>query len=281
MGLFTDIFGGGEQSSQSTSTPTNMNPFTAPLQAPLTNATTNLLQNGIPQYTPNANNGLAAPIGANEQTTLNQLMTANAPGSQTNGYLSDVLGGKYLPGQANANPFLNSAVTAAQRTTMNNLNDTLSRSLPGQFLAAGQSTNPTSGSSAFDTAAGTYARNAATTMGDIASTMNSNAYTSERSNQQAAVPMQQAQVQGMVNNLQAQALPRLIQQYGLDQGLQVFQQQTNQLLQLLATAGGIAQPVIGNTQQSTATGMTTPGVIPDATNAFKAAMPGGAFPKGV
>lgn len=272
MGIFEDIFGGSNTQSQSTSTPTNMNPFTTNLQGPLTNSVTGLLQNGVPQYQPGTGPNLAAPIGANEQTTLNSLQAATSPGGGTNNYLSDSVAGKYV----NQNPFLAGATTAAQRTTMNNLNDTLGRSLVGQFLAAGQNVNPTSGSSAFDTSAGTYARNAAQTMGDIASNMGNNQYNTDRGLQQGAVTLQQGQVQGMINNLQAQALPRLIQQYGIDQGMALFQQQTTQLLQLLQTAGGIAQPVIGNVQQSTGQGSQEAGVVPDATNAFKAA-----FPKGV
>lgn len=274
MGFMETLFGGSNTEQQSTSTPTNMNPFTTALQAPVTNAATNLLTGGIPAYQPNSN--MAAPIGANEQAVLGQLNGMTGPNTQRNNLLSDTMSGNFLPGSPGGNPFLSAAITAAQRGTANTLNDTLSRSLPGQFLAAGHNVNPTSGSSAFDTAGALYASRAGQTMADIATNMSNQNYQFERGQQQQAVPLQQAEVQTTLNNLQAQALPRLIQQYGIDQGLQAFQQRTTQLLQLLATAGGMAQPVIGNTQQSTGTSTTEKGVIPGLTGAFAAG-----FPKGV
>ncbi len=54
------------------------------------------------------------------------------------GLLNDTLAGKFLPGQAGSNPFLEAAIAAAQRPTEMALNDTLQRSLPGAFTAAGQ-----------------------------------------------------------------------------------------------------------------------------------------------
>lgn len=260
MGIFEDIFGGGSNTSQSTSTPSNQNPFTSALQAPVTNEATSLLQNGLPQYTPNSN--LAAPITSAETSDLSNLQSMTAPNNSSTSYLNGVLAGNYLPGGSQQNPFLSAAVTAAQRGTMNDLNDTLSKSLPGQFLAAGQNTNPTNGSSAFDTAGALYASRSAQSMADIATNMNNSAYTTERANQQQAVGLQQQEVQTTINNLQAQALPRLIQQYGIDEGLQQFQAQTSQLLQLLGTAGGIAAPVIGNTTQSTGTATQETGIVP-------------------
>lgn len=54
--------------------------------------------------------------------------------------------------------------------------------------------------------------------------------------------MGQQQLQQMMANLEAQALPRLIEQMGLDRGLQEFQRQQAQLLQSLGIAGGLAAP---------------------------------------
>lgn len=264
MGFLEDLFGGGQTSSTSVSTPINMNPFTAALQGPLTNQLTGLLGTGINQYNPTTQNvsQYSAPIGANEQAALGNLQTAAGGPNNRSNYINSVLQGNYLPGSPGGNPFLSAAITAAQRSTAQNLQDTLSRSLPGQFLAAGHNVNPTNGSSAFDTAAALYASRSAQSMADIATNMSNANYQAERQNQQQAVGLGQQEVQTAINNLQAQALPRLIQQYGIDQGLQEYQSRTNQLLQLLATAGGIAQPVIGTQTQSSSTGTTEKGIIP-------------------
>jgi hypothetical protein len=58
------------------------------------------------------------------------------------------------------------------------------------------------------------------------------------------------EVQSMVQNLQAQALPRLIEKYGLDQGLQMFNNQVNDLMTILQTGAGVTSPVVANESKS-------------------------------
>jgi hypothetical protein len=53
---------------------------------------------------------------------------------------------------------------------------------------------------------------------------------------------QMAQLEAQMQNLQAQGLPRMIQQLGIDAGLAQFQQQQQQLLQLMQLMGGLASP---------------------------------------
>lgn len=260
--IFNDIFGGGSTSSTSTSTPQNMNPFTGALQGAVTSLGTSLA-GGLPQY----QGPLSAPMSGNESSMLGTLMGQTGDATGRNQYLSDTMSGKYLPGQPGGNPFLQDAITAAQRTTMNNLTGTLTRDLPGRFTSAGQfnqaNNNGQGGSSAFDMASALATRGAASAMGDIASNMSSTAYGQERQNQNAAVGLSQQEVQTSIANLQAQALPRMIQELGIERGMQLFQNNTQGILQLLQTLGGIAQPVIGNNQTSTSTGDTTKGILPD------------------
>lgn len=271
MSTLTDIFGGSTQSSTSTSTPTNMNPFTSSLGGSVNTLGTGLA-GGLPQYS----GPLAAGMTGNEASTLGTLQGQVGQGggvAGTNDYLSSVLGGNYLPGQSQANPFLNAAITGAQRTTMNNLSQTLSRSLPGYFTANGQMISPNNngqgGSSAFDYAGALATQGAANAMGDIASNMSNSAYNTERGAQQQAVGLSQAEVSNTVQNLQAQALPRMIQQLGITNGLQLFQTNLSGMLQLLQTLGGISQPVIGNTQSSSSTGESSKGIFPDLFSPLK------------
>lgn len=59
---------------------------------------------------------------------------------------------------------------------------------------------------------------------------------------QQQLAAQQARLQAQLQNLQAQALPRLIEQLGIDAGLQEFQRQQSQMMQLLQLMGGLTAP---------------------------------------
>lgn len=249
------LFGGSNasQSSQSTSTPTDVqDPAYQALRPDLANFLKSYLSTGGPEY----QGPLNAPIGANEQTQLDTLMGQTGPNTQRQGVISDTLAGKFLPGQQGSNPFLESAIQAAQRPTFQGLEETLSRALPGRFTAAGQFTQP-QGSSAFDRAAAIASRGAADAAADIATKMSYAGYEGERSRQQEAVTLDRQEVDSTVQNLQAQALPRLIQELGIERGLAEFQRRTTALLQVLQTIGGVSAPVIGNTQQSSSQGTAT------------------------
>jgi hypothetical protein len=178
------------------------------------------------------------------------------PALGINSYVRSALAGDYLPGANKSNPFLQGAITAAQRPTQQALQDTLSRSLPGQFAQAGQFAQPGMGSSAFDMAAATAYGRGANAMGDIATNISSNAYGQERQlmqeagqlgqaqhaqqigQQLGAAQLGQAQRASLVNQLQANALPRMIQQQGISTGLQQFQQNISNLLSALGLATG-------------------------------------------
>lgn len=194
------------------------------------------------------------------------------------------------------NPFLAAAISAAQRPTLQGLTETLTRDLPGRFTQAGQFSQP-QGSSAFDRAAAIATRGAGDTMGDIATnlsyqqmndqlqrafTANQSARGAEDQSMQAQLARQnqnsqnaqdrqiqaagiaptasQAQVNNMVQNLQAQALPRLIQEYGIERGMDMFNNQMNGLLSVLGIAGGTTQPTIS--QKSESSSSTKPNLLP-------------------
>lgn len=76
--------------------------------------------------------------------------------------------------------------------------------------------------------------------------------------QQQGVQLQQQQVQSMINNLQAQALPRLIQEYGIERGMDVFNNQMQSLLQVLGITANVTQPTVSSESKSS----TKPNVLP-------------------
>lgn len=267
---------------------------------------------GIPTYQGNTQ----SQIGGNEQSILDQLMQftgagqQGGPSQQAQDYLSSVLQGNFMGGSATPegltgfaqmlsgaqqqpgysssemNPFLNASIEAAQRPTLQALEETLSRTLPGRFTEAGQFKQP-GGSSAFDRAAAIATRGASDSLADIATNLSYATYEAERNrafeaqegartrefealtseldrifsgqqaergrmNEAAALTsqLQQTEVDNLVKNLQAQALPRLIEEYGIERGLEQFNNQVNTLLATLGISAGVTQPTVGQSSQS-------------------------------
>jgi len=132
-GLVQTLFGGSTTNQQSTSTPQNFtNPSLSGLAPGLGNSLTSLV-NSLTGSTNNANpNGgvtptTQAPVTGQEQSLLNQIPGQTGPGTASAQYLKQVLGGSYLPGGPNANPALAATITAAQRPTLDNLTNTLTK----------------------------------------------------------------------------------------------------------------------------------------------------------
>jgi hypothetical protein len=269
----SSIFGGSKTTQQATSKPVDMTPgeFTA-LRKPFADELLKIIQNG---GVGNYEGPLNADITPEETALLQQLQGQTGPNTARQGVINDTLAGKFLPGQEGSNPFLQAAIEAAQRPTLQGLEETLSRSLPGRFTQAGQIVQSNAnggtggGSSAFDRAAAIATRGAADAIGDIATKMSSSAYESERGRQQEAVSLDRAEVDATVTNLQAQALPRLIEELGIERGLAEFQRRTQSLLEVLKTMGGVTSPTVAQNSQSSGSSTTSPNIF------------GTLFPKGL
>lgn len=256
--LIQSLFGGSTSTTQSTSTPQNFtNPALSGLAPQLSGSLSKLMSDwgmGGPQYsgptqastTPNANNLL------NSKTLTN-------PGASANSWIDSVLAGNYMPGGSQGNPFLNAAIKGANTATNEQLATTLGTTLPGRFTAAGQFIQPNTsgngGSSAFDTAAALATQSAANADAATAANIENNAYNAGTQQQTAAAGLEPGMVQSAVNALQAQALPTMLQQNGITNGIQLFQTSIQSLLQLLQSVGAIQNPVLANNSQST--GSTT------------------------
>lgn len=287
----------------------------APLPTNPSTGDPNQILSGIPKYP----GQITSEIGANEQALLDMLMqqTGGGAGGTTAGptqgaqdYLAKVMAGDFMPGGASTgglsaftqmlqdsrqtsgynsneiNPFLNAAIEAAQRPTLQGLEETLSRTLPGRFTEAGQFKQP-GGSSAFDRAGALATRSASDALADIATNLSFQSLEAERGRQFEAQEgarqredaqmsselerifggrenernrqneaagltstLQSQEVDNMVKNLQAQALPRLINEYGIERGIEQFNNQVNTLLAVLGIAQGVTAPTIGQQQES-------------------------------
>jgi hypothetical protein len=258
MGVFDFLFGGKKESTK----PVDVTPpELASLRSPFANTLKTLFGTtgseaslaGVPSYS----GPLTAPITPGEETALSTLTTEDPLQAQRRSLLTDTLAGKFLPGAEGSNPFLSAAIEAAQRPTLEGLVQTLSRTLPGRFTQAGQFVQP-QGSSAFDYAAAQASTGAANALKDIATNISFGGYEAERGRQQGAIPLAQQEVQTMLENLQAQALPRLIQENGIERGLSLFKDRLTAFLQALQLA--TQAPL--QTVASKSKGSTTVGAIP-------------------
>ena len=208
-------------------------------------------EGGVTQGIPSAEGPFTAPVGAGEQTLLEQLLAKASGGapSSAESLLSQTAEGGFLQ----ENPFLQSQIEIAQRANLQGLEELLTRVLPGRFTQGGQFTQP-EGSSAFDRAAAIATRGVAQAGADIAGNLAFQGFEAERGRQQeAAIALPQVsatEVDTLISNLQAQALPRLIEQFGIEAGTEAFNQQISTLLQVLAIAQGATQPVFGTESSS-------------------------------
>lgn len=223
---------------------------------------------GIPSY----NGPLTANLGANEQSLLDQLMGMSGANGQprtkttAETALEQIINGQGASGYSpdGNNPFVQAAIEAAQRPTFQALQETLGRTLPGRFTQAGQFINP-QGSSAFDRAAAMASRDATQSAADIGTKISYDSFNSERDRQvqaqegaanrqldaaKALPGVSKQEIDTTIANLQAQALPRLIQEMGIERGLQAFQDRMGNLLTTLGIAGGATSPTIANSSKS-------------------------------
>ena len=182
-------------------------------------------------------------IGAGEQEALSRLTKMNVAGSNpiATNYLNNVVQGKYLT--PNSNPFLSQMISTAQRPLLEQYQNFTLPQLKQQFTASGQMIQP-GGSSPFDRAAALAQNGLLNSLGDVSTNLAGQAYTNERGLQQQAAGLSQQdfanQFQQTLQTLQAQALPRLIQQNGLNQGLDQYRFLVQNLMSALGLGGSLA-----------------------------------------
>jgi hypothetical protein len=261
MAIFDDIFGGS--SSKTTTNPRDVTPpELQALRSPFAVAANRLLGNttgGGLSGIPAPSGPMSAPITAGEQAQLGALSADDPLQQARRSYLTQVMEGKFLPGQPGSNPFLQASIDAASRPILQGLQDLLSRELPGRFTQAGQFVNPR-GSSPFDFAAARATGETANALGDIGTRLAFETQEAERQRQQEGVQLGQQEVQSLVTNLQAQALPRLIEDLGIERGQEIFKTRLQALLQALGVITQAPLQTIGTASQSKSS--ESKGIIP-------------------
>ncbi len=263
--VFKAIFGGSE--SENTSDPVDITPpevaglrksFTETLGQLFGSKTGDPLA-GIPSSGLTGDDNVAQ-ITSGETSVIQRILDdLKGPRQQL---LGQTLQGDFLPGQPQSNPFLQATIEAAQRPTKDALFETLGRTLPGRFTAAGQFVQP-QGSSNFDRAAALATGQGARALADIATNISFGSQEAERGRQQEAIGLGQNEIQVLTQSLEAVALPRLIEDLGIERGLQEFQTRLSAVLEALRVATGTplqttGTEVRGETEQ-------TGGIIPAIT----------------
>lgn len=159
----------GSSSTPSTTTTSSEPPaFIQPYLQGAAGASTDLYNQGAKSYYPGST---VVPFSSQTQQSLDLTQQRALNGSPVTqaaqGYSTDVLGGKYLPGGANANPYLDATFNQAAQATRGQL-DT-------QFAGAGRNLG------ASQAARGDQ-------LNQLATSIYGGAYGQERQNQQAMVP---------------------------------------------------------------------------------------------
>lgn len=244
------------------------------------------------------NNPLVAPMTGQQGNLLDMLPGfAGASGTLplASGVNANMLSPNYAASLATS-PQTQGAISAAVNPMISAFNQNISPSLVSQATAAGQRVNTAGGgvtgggvnpnginqvttegqgargSSAFEQAQNTAQNNLQQNIGSVAGTISQNAYQTGLAQQANAVSQAQAlsttELSNTINALSASALPQLIQQYGINQGLQLFQGGTQAILTALGLGISGSQPAIGNVAQSNFSSQASPGLISGVGNAL-------------
>ncbi|WP_422369688.1 tail fiber domain-containing protein [Pelagibius sp.] len=199
---------------------------------------------GIPSF----DGPTTAPVTSQEQNFLDQIgQAAGASPNQTasQNLLTQTLGGQFLSPESN--PFLKATIESATRPVLETFNDVIAPQLRSQFTAAGQVVQ-NEGSSPFAQAFGRAGKDLLNKIGDISSNISFQNFAQERGRQQEAVNqslnLDSAKLDNLVKGLQSSALPRIIEQFGIDRGIELFNSRVSTLLEALRLAGGVSAPTV-------------------------------------
>lgn len=192
--------------------------------------------NTMPQYGEDFTSPML-PAEAGNLGNLGQMASGQSLEIPSERQLSDTLAGKYL--DIESNPWLRGTYDAAARSVLDSSNE----AFMGQRSAfTGQQQRPTS-SSPMAAAESRLSRDRDITLANLSSQIFSPAYQNERQIQAQAAKtardFMSFQFDKVVQNQKEQALPRLIEQYGLDKGTEMFNTRMQAFIAILSTAAGL------------------------------------------
>lgn len=202
-----------------------------------------LTSGGGPQF----GGDLAAGVTGREMDIVRQLSGGFGEPSELFGQSQDLLGrtigGDFLSPESN--PFLQQTIDAATRPVKQAFEEFVIPNLETSFSQAGQQIQ-SEGSLPFLQEVSKAGRDLTKTIGDISSNITSANFARERAIQSqapaAATALESGQIQNLVATLQAVALPRLIEDLGIERGLAQFSQRIRVLLSALGIGAQISSP---------------------------------------
>lgn len=199
------------------------------------------------------NNPLVAPVTGAQASTLGTIgqTGTNLPSTMAPAFnaVSNFLNPNFASNLATS-PQTAAAVNAAITPIQQQFRTQTEPGLVGQSTQAGQRTQGSGGqgSSAFDQAFSAAQGNEQATEAATAGNLVNAAYqTGVNINANAPsmlTGLTSGEVSNLVSTLNAQALPQMTQQYGITQGLSLYQQQLSTLMQALGLGGQVSQPAI-------------------------------------
>lgn len=266
------LFGGSKEKQRSSTKPVDVQAQEFQALRPqvagnLSSYLSRLAGGAGPDLSESATSQYAAPLTGQQQSLINQTVGSVQPGGNplidaATGMLSRTLGGEYLT--ADANPYLNAYIQAAQTPVTQNFQRVVVPELLSRFTMAGQQVQGP-GSSAFANAAAQASNDYLGQLARIGTDISYGNYAAERGHQLAASgqanQFSNDQMQRMQAALQAAALPQLVRDLGIQRGLEQYNTSTQALLQALQTAVTATQPVVAQKAKSKGSGSSSGGVL--------------------
>lgn len=200
----------------------------------------NQLRSQIAGDVPGITGPFAASITPDEQAALSAFRAnefdPGGVGAAADAQLKATLG------STDENPYLKQAIDAATRPILQNaqLQELRDRA---NFTASGQKIQ---GSTAFQENRNNAIRDTEAQIAGVGAQL----AWEERKNQLAAVTLANSRLADQREGISALALPRLIEQYGIDKGNEELQRRFQMMEQALMTLSGLTSPTLGNISTS-------------------------------
>lgn len=199
--------------------------------------------------------GLTAPMGAEEQAALQKILGYRQPftGTPSQEMLNATVRGDYLT--PDSNPFLSDYISMVQRGVGEQFDEQelLDRAM---FSRAGHTLQE---SSPFSRARAIATRGYANALGDVGTRIAGQSYEAERARQLQAASqigqLSEAEFGQVQQQLEASALPRLIEEMGIERGQEVFNERMGMVREIFQIAAQLSDVTVG--QKSKGMGWTS------------------------
>ena len=217
-----------------------------------------------PNYVNAGTSGLVAPLSSQQLSLIGQAVNTANPNnplmSSASGALQNILNPNFL--NVGTNPYLAGAIQSALYPTIRNFQSTTIPELLSRYTGGNQQVQG-QGSSSFANAADLASLDLNQSLLGTASGMASSAYQQGIGQQLQAASqasgLQTSELQNLVTAGQQAALPQLVQDLGIQRGLQQYNNNINTLMEALRIAAGGSSPTVAVSSQGTS--QSTPSLL--------------------